>query len=479
MNDYISDLISLADPDSEVFDVESVGDLKKVHIRLKRNEMYCPACRSRMKSKGWRCREVNHPVLQGGSHLVLVLHQRKWHCPNCGEYIYDQFCFVEKYKQNTMLVPYMIIDAMRDLNVTGRQAAERFHVSDTYVHNTFLSYVSMPRLPLSDVISVDEVYLDFNADNLYALIILDFRTGEPIDILQNRKQETTEMYFRYLPEEERNGVKILVCDMYEPYINFVTKYFPNAICVVDSFHVIQKLIQSLRYYVNGVKRRYQERDNAALEEKNYQTNRDNQTIKESNEVFILKHFYWALLKDKDDIEYSLTPYYSRKLRMSLDTFQRENMFLDLDPAFRPMRDLKEIYIRFNRDHQDNPKDAAEELDQIIDIYKAADYLIFRDFARLLSRYHDEIINSFIYVPVKLHDQKDSILRRVSNGPMESWNNIPKDYKRSSNGVSDFEYTRNRILWATRTDAHPRAVPIKQIKYVSTKKRGPYKKKSRN
>jgi len=138
MNDYISDLISLADPDSEVFDVESVGDLKKVHIRLKRNEMYCPACRSRMKSKGWRCREVNHPVLQGGSHLVLVLHQRKWHCPNCGEYIYDQFCFVEKYKQNTMLVPYMIIDAMRDLNVTGRQAAERFHVSDTYVHNTFL-----------------------------------------------------------------------------------------------------------------------------------------------------------------------------------------------------------------------------------------------------------------------------------------------------------------------------------------------------
>jgi len=179
--------------------------------------------------------------------------------------------------------------------------------------------------------------------------------------------------------------------MYEPYINFVTKYFPNAICVVDSFHVIQKLIQSLRYYVNGVKAQISERDNAALEEKNYQTNRDNQTIKESNEVFILKHFYWALLKDKDDIEYSLTPYYSRKLRMSLDTFQRENMFLDLDPAFRPMRDLKEIYIRFNRDHQDNPKDAAEELDQIIEIYKTADYLIFRDFAKLLSRYHDEII----------------------------------------------------------------------------------------
>lgn len=479
MNDYISKLISLADPNSEVFDVESVDNVKKVHIRLKSNEMYCPVCGTRMLSKGWRSREANHPVLQGGFRLILVLHQRKWHCPACGEYRYDQFCFIGKYKQNTLLVPYMIIDVMRDLNVTGRQVAERFNVSDTYVHNTFLTYVSMPRLPLSDVISVDEVYLKFNNDNLYALVILDFRNGEPIDILQNRKQETTEMYFRYLPAEEKKGVKILVCDMYEPYINFVTKYFPNAICVVDSFHVIQKLMQSLRNYVNVVKRRYQDKDNAALKEKNYQTNRDNQTIKESNEVYILKHFDWALLKNKDDIEYTLTPYYNRKLRMWLDTYQRENMFLDLDPAFPSLRELKEIYIKFNRDHQDNPKNAAEDLDKTIEIYKNSDYLIFRDFAKLLTRYHDEIVNSFIYVSVKVHNQTDSTLRRVSNGPMESWNNIPKDYKRISNGVTDFEYTRNRILWATRSDAYPRAVPIKQIKYVSTRKRGPYKKKTRN
>ncbi|WP_295754409.1 transposase [uncultured Holdemanella sp.] len=36
--------------------------------------------------------------------------------------------------------------------------------------------------------------------------------------------------------------------------------------------------------------------------------------------------------------------------------------------------------------------------------------------------------------------------RLSNGPMESFNRKPKDLKRDSRGFSDFNYTRNRILW---------------------------------
>ena len=479
MNDYISDLIGLADPESEVFKEESSGNTRKIHIRLKQDKVFCPVCAARMKSKGWRTREVNHPVLQGGLHLVLVLHQRKWHCTRCGNYLYDQFRFVEKYKQNTVLVPYMIIDEMKDLQMTGREVARRFQVSDTYVHNIFRLYVDMPRLPLSDVISIDEVYLHCDAANLYALVILNFCTGEPIDILANRKQETTEVYFRYMPKKEKENVRILICDMYEPYINYVSKYFPNAICVVDSFHVIQKLIQKLRYYINDVRRKYQERDNARLRTQNYENNRNYQARQDSREVYILKHFYWALLKNKDEIEYSLIPHYRRSLGMSLDVFQMEEMFLDLDPEFRPMRDLKEQYIRFNHAHQDNPKGAAEELCRIIEEYSSSDYLIFREFASLLSTYREEICNSFLYVTVKMHDQNDSVLRRVSNGPMESWNNIPKDYKRSSNGVTDFDYTRNRILWATRTNAHPRAVPAARIKFESSKKRGPYKKRVRN
>ena len=35
--------------------------------------------------------------------------------------------------------------------------------------------------------------------------------------------------------------------------------------------------------------------------------------------------------------------------------------------------------------------------------------------------------------------------------MESFNRKPKDYKRSTRGSSNFDYTRNRILWALRSN----------------------------
>lgn len=68
--------------------------------------------------------------------------------------------------------------------------------------------------------------------------------------------------------------------------------------------------------------------------------------------------------------------------------------------------------------------------------------------------------------------------RLSNGPMESFNRKPKDLKRITRGVSDFNYTRNRILWATRKDPVIKGVPksMGQILSKKGKKRRSYKKK---
>ncbi|WP_455525294.1 transposase [Holdemanella biformis] len=58
--------------------------------------------------------------------------------------------------------------------------------------------------------------------------------------------------------------------------------------------------------------------------------------------------------------------------------------------------------------------------------------------------------------------------RLSNGPMESFNRNPKDLKRDSRGFSDFYYTRNRILWATRKNPSIKGVP-KSIDQIRSKK----------
>lgn len=76
-------------------------------------------------------------------------------------------------------------------------------------------------------------------DCKYALVIHDFHTGDPIDLLRNWRTSVTEPYFVAISREERNQVKYLISDMYNPYIAYVKKYFPNAVSVVNSFHNIQ------------------------------------------------------------------------------------------------------------------------------------------------------------------------------------------------------------------------------------------------
>ena len=69
--------------------------------------------------------------------------------------------------------------------------------------------------------------------------------------------------------------------------------------------------------------------------------------------------------------------------------------------------------------------------------------------------------------------------RLSNEPMESFNHKPKDLKRDFRSFFDFNYTHNRILWATRKIPIIKKFPesMDQILSKKGKKRGSYKKKN--
>lgn len=111
------------------------------------------------------------------------------------------------------MVPCMILNEMKNMNITTSDVAARYHVSDTTVHYIFLQYLDIQRLPLPEVLSIDEVHLDIDYRHKYALVMMDFTTYDIIDILPNRWEETTNPYFLSIPEEERAKVKYLICDM--------------------------------------------------------------------------------------------------------------------------------------------------------------------------------------------------------------------------------------------------------------------------
>ena len=69
-------------------------------------------------------------------------------------------------------------------------------------------------------------------------------------------------------------------------------------------------------------------------------------------------------------------------------------FLILDKHFRPLRHLKELYVRFNSRNLGNEDQAAIELKELIEVYKKSDESIFKEFSELLQKYYEPIVRSF-------------------------------------------------------------------------------------
>ena len=447
---------------------------KEVHPR------FCPICGFRMYSKGIYSRTVNHPILQDNRQLTLTVKQRRYKCTNpvCSYFMSDEFSFIDKYKQNTNATDFLIVQDFRDYKATAASIARKRNVSDTYVINTFARYVDLDRLPLDEAVSVDEVFLDIPKIGKYALIIQNFITGEAIDVLPSRRKSVTEPYFSAIPIEERRKVKYLIADMYKPYHDYIFHYFPNAIHVVDSFHVIQYINNHLSGYLRRLTKKLDERDRELHEQREAELHRS-LNFHHSNEYYIVKNYQWLITKNLDNIEYSTVDRYDRYLKQYMKTVDYEERLFKIDPVLKELRDLKEEYIKFNNQYAGFPELAADGLEWIINKYRRSNHKIFSvHIASTLQQNFESIVNSFIVV--RKYTKKGSYISRLSNGPIESLNRIPKDLRCNGNGYTNFEHIRQRILFANRINPTIRSTPkpLKDIIAHTGKKRGPYKKNNK-
>jgi transposase len=445
----ITQLLDLEDSDIIISDIQIQGQTKTLTLETRPSAHFCPSCGFRMHSRGVKKRTIQHPILQDNYSLILILKQRRWRCtnPDCLYDTSENFKFVNKQRRTTNATDMLIVDAYRDLLETSASISKRFHVSDSHAHEVFDRYVKLDRLPLTDAISVDEVHLDMDDDCRYALVIQDFHTGDPIDLLRSRRTNVTEPYFVSIPSEERNQVKYLISDMYNPYISYVEKYFPNAVPVVDSFHVIQWITRMIDNYIRQLLKKFRQRDREYQERLSYEQQKP-VSIPQSDEVYLLQKYRWLILSNQANIRYHNDPRMDSHFHVLMNTYDYEDALFRIDPNLREFRDQKEAYIQFNARNSGKPVEARIELSKLILEYRKSRYEMFRDFASLLEKYEDPIVNSFIMVEKvgsgKIYDS------RLSNGPIESINRKVKDLKRLGRGFRNFEHFRNRFLYATRS-----------------------------
>jgi len=75
--------------------------------------------------------------------------------------------------------------------------------------------------------------------------MVDGNTGKTIDIVEDRKLHSLMKYFSYYTHKARSKVKLIVIDMYSPYISLINTMFPNAEIIIDNFHLTQLISTAL------------------------------------------------------------------------------------------------------------------------------------------------------------------------------------------------------------------------------------------
>ena len=70
---------------------------------------------------------------------------------------------------------------------------------------------------------------------------MDFKKKVIIDILESRQSRYISDYLFSIGKKECSNVKYIVIDMFKAYRNLAKMYFPNATLLVDPFHVIKYL----------------------------------------------------------------------------------------------------------------------------------------------------------------------------------------------------------------------------------------------
>lgn len=316
---------------------------------------------------------------------------------------------------NTNLTIETINNVLTDLKYpknTYSAVAKRNNISIQKVIDLFDAYIYAPRNTFPKFLCIDEFYFkSSDYKGKYGCLLLDFTTGEVIDVLQDRKKDYLHSYFQKIPKAELDFVQAVSIDMYEPYKIISKLYFKKAIICIDSFHVIKNMTEAF----NKVRIRI---------------------IKNSDDEILC----YLLTKFKGNFTYKNIkldnePQYNRKLKGYYNMRSLFNLAFERSKEIEIVYTLLHNYMYFN-DYA-SADDVEDWLNIQINAFITSEIPEFQTIALTLMNWKEEIINSF---KIKVGR------RRISNGPIESANRSIKDLFRNANGLVNSKRARNRIMY---------------------------------
>lgn len=455
--DLAISLFNLEDDDIKTIECTNLNDDIIIDVFLNQNIEICPNCgNDKNIIKQYVTKKIKHSILSD-KNCILNYHARRYICPICNRSFYEKNPFVFK---GSKISAYTVLNVLKDLknyNETFSSVAKRYNISPTTCASIFDSHVMMNRLSLNEYLCIDECYAFNNKDlkSKYVCMILDYKLKSPIDILPSRRKEYLLKYFKGIPKDERDKVKMVSSDMYGVYQDVIHEVFPKALHVIDHYHLSQELsrvVDKIRIRIMNSIGKYDKDKNI------------------TDGYYLLKKFNWLLFKrydskTKDDkllFDPNITKKDNKHFKEYLNYFDLRSKIMALHPE---LYSAWSIWDDFAKLYDENDKDSIEEaLDKLINIYKDCGIKEITNFIRLIKSWKAEIINSFIIIDSSYKVDKETghvvvSNHKLNNGLMENRNSILKCIKKNSNGYTNWDRFRNRCLYVLRKDANPILNPI--------------------
>lgn len=366
----------------------------KLHCFLhteKKSEMeVCPKCATPSRS-GYDKRKVKvKDAPLRNTAVTLVITKRRFYCKPCKKPFTEPVSGIRKTRRCTERFRNYVLWACENFTDLKR-VRQSARCSAGFLYDALYEQLELRlrkrQYPWPKTIGIDEHSFRRNKQfgrTEFASLIADYNNKRVKELAQGKTCAELEQQLAHI--EGRENVRNVVLDMCDPFKNFATNFFPNALIIADKFHVLRLLtphINRRRKAIVG----------------------DRRTAKIGR----------LLLKNSKDLDY----------------FTRGAVWdwLELHPELKAIYSWKERMHGFYRIRGYNR--AAVALTAMTDELALSNIKELKTLRRTLMKWRNEILNYF--------------RTGLTNGRTEGFNNLAKLVQRRAFGYKSFRNYRLRLL----------------------------------
>lgn len=360
-----------------------------IHISLVplKKETNCKYCNSLNIRKKGKKKQFYFDIPNRNKRTGLTIEIQKYFCEDCKKTFQNSLALIAENQNLTQRALKYIQE--QSLNRPFTHIAEEIGMSEGNIRKIFKAYVEKLEqthfFQTPKILGIDEIYLAGRARAVFTNI-------EEKTILNMFKDRNKDTVLKYLRTLDNSIVEVVTMDMWRLYKVAVNTVFPNAIIVIDKFHVLRLANQAVENYRKELR-------------KTLSPNQRND----------LKGDRFLLLKRKDkltEIEQFILSYWKNNFPNLVNIYEFKEQFFNIYEA-KTKEEAYKLYEEF-------------EISLMQDIKH-----YFNDLIRAVSNWHTEIFNYFDYP--------------VTNAYTEALNSVIRHTDRMGRSYS-FETIRAKMLY---------------------------------